>query len=109
MPPTCGKQPEEQPVTAIHTSKLETPLQIARTLAAEFSRTAAERDHLGGTPKAERDELRRSGLLAMKIDQQYGGLGASWSDTLEVVREFARIDSSIAHVFGFQHLMLATV
>nr|WP_256348714.1 acyl-CoA dehydrogenase family protein [Pseudomonas sp. PDM24] len=109
MPPTCGKQPEEQPVTALHISRLETPLQIARTLAAEFSRTAAERDHLGGTPKAERDELRRCGLLAMKIDQQYGGLGASWSDTLEVVREFARVDSSIAHVFGFQHLMLATV
>ena len=87
----------------------ENPLQIARTLAAEFSRTAAERDQAGGTPKAERDELRRSGLLAMKIDQQYGGLGASWSDTLEVVREFARVDSSIAHVFGFQHLMLATV
>ncbi|VVO69306.1 Dibenzothiophene desulfurization enzyme C [Pseudomonas fluorescens] len=87
----------------------ENPLQIARTLAAEFSRTAAERDQAGGTPKAERDELRRSGLLAMNIDQQYGGLGASWSDTLEVVREFARVDSSIAHVFGFQHLMLATV
>jgi cupin superfamily acireductone dioxygenase involved in methionine salvage len=26
-----------------------------------------------------------------------------------VVREFARVDSSIAHVFGFHHLMLATV
>ncbi|WP_307335295.1 acyl-CoA dehydrogenase family protein [Pseudomonas lini] len=87
----------------------ENPLQVARTLATEFSRTAAERDQLGGTPKAERDELRRSGLLALKIDRQYGGLGASWSDTLEVVREFARVDSSIAHVFGFQHLMLATV
>ncbi|MFX6645025.1 monooxygenase, partial [Acinetobacter baumannii] len=32
-----------------------------------------------------------------------------WSETLEVVREFAKVDSSIAHVFGFQHLMLATV
>jgi len=26
-----------------------------------------------------------------------------------VVREFARVDSSLAHVFGFHHLMLATV
>jgi len=96
-------------VNAIQSAHAETPLQIARTLAAEFAQTAAERDQLGGTPKAERDALRRSGLLALSIPKQYGGLGASWSETLEVVREFAKVDSSIAHVYGFQHLMLATV
>lgn len=85
------------------------PLQLARQLAADFAETAAERDKRGGTPKAERDTLRRSGLLGLIIPTQYGGLGASWSETLEVTREFARVDSSIAHVFGFQHLMLATV
>ncbi|MET1076398.1 MAG: acyl-CoA dehydrogenase family protein [Pseudomonas sp.] len=91
---------------------LTTPLsslQIARALAASFAETAAERDLQGGTPKAERDALRRSGLLALSIDPQYGGLGASWQETLDIVREFARADSSIAHVFGFHHLMLATV
>ncbi|TBU98597.1 acyl-CoA dehydrogenase family protein [Stutzerimonas kirkiae] len=84
-------------------------LQIARQLAQEFAQTAAERDAQGGTPKAERDALRASGLLALSIPTQFGGLGASWSETFEVVREFAKVDSSIAHVFGFQHLMLATV
>ncbi|MFP3656466.1 acyl-CoA dehydrogenase family protein, partial [Burkholderia sp. SIMBA_052] len=39
----------------------------------------------------------------------YGGTGASWTQTLDVVRTFARVDSSIAHVFGFHHLLLATV
>lgn len=85
------------------------PLHTARELATEFARTAVERDGRGGTPKAERDALRASGLLALSIPRQFGGLGASWSDTFEVVREFARVDSSIAHVFGFHHLMLATV
>jgi alkylation response protein AidB-like acyl-CoA dehydrogenase len=85
------------------------PLHTARELATEFARTAVERDERGGTPKAERDALRESGLLALSIPRQFGGLGASWSDTFEVVREFARVDSSIAHVFGFHHLMLATV
>lgn len=85
------------------------PLQLARQLAAEFAESAVERDRLGGTPKAERDALRRSGLLGLVIPTQYGGRGASWSEALEVTREFARVDSSIAHVFGFQHLMLATV
>ena len=86
-----------------------TPLQTARLLAQTFAETAVERDARGGTPKAERDALRASGLLALTIPRQYGGLGASWSETFEVIREFARVDSSIAHVFGFHHLMLATV
>jgi alkylation response protein AidB-like acyl-CoA dehydrogenase len=78
-------------------------------LAAEFALTAVERDERGGTPKAERDALRHSGLLALSIPTRFGGLGANWSETLTIVREFAKVDSSIAHVFGFHHLMLATV
>lgn len=96
-------------MTATHQLKAIAPLQIARQLAGWFAETAAERDLRGGTPKAERDALRHSGLLALSIPRQYGGLGASWSETLQIVREFARVDSSIAHVYGFQHLMLATV
>ena len=96
-------------MTAKPQSALISPLQTARQLAAEFALTAVERDERGGTPKAERDALRQSGLLALSIPTQYGGLGASWSETLTIVREFAKVDSSIAHVFGFHHLMLATV
>lgn len=96
-------------MTAKPRSVLPSPLQTARLLAAEFALTAVERDERGGTPKAERDALRQSGLLALSIPTQYGGLGARWSDTLGIVREFAKVDSSIAHVFGFHHLMLATV
>lgn len=96
-------------MTAIHNHKVLPPLHLARNLAAEFAENAVERDQRGGTPKAQRDALRDSGLLALSIPRQYGGHGASWSETFEVVREFARVDSSIAHVYGFQHLMLATV
>ncbi|PQZ85872.1 MULTISPECIES: acyl-CoA dehydrogenase family protein [Pseudomonas] len=96
-------------MTATPHSLLPSPLQTAKLLAAEFALTAVERDERGGTPKAERDALRQSGLLALSIPTQYGGLGARWSDTLGIVREFAKVDSSIAHVFGFHHLMLATV
>ena len=92
----------------LHTPR-STPLQIARDLAQTFSRSVVERDRKGGTPKAERDALRASGLLALSIPREFGGLNATWSQTFDVVREFARVDSSIAHVFGFHHLMLATV
>ena len=97
------------PVTVTLLSARKAPLEIARELASEFARTAVDRDARGGTPKAERDRLRHSGLLALSIPRQFGGLDANWSQTFEVVREFARVDSSIAHVFGFHHLMLATV
>lgn len=96
-------------MTAKPHSVRPSPLQTARQLAAEFALTAVERDERGGTPKTERDALRQSGLLALSIPAQYGGLGGRWSDTLGIVREFAKVDSSIAHVFGFHHLMLATV
>ena len=84
-------------------------LDIAASLSRRFHETAAARDKAGGTPKHERDLLRASGLLALSIPVAYGGVGASWPETLRAVRILARADSSIAHVFGFQHLLLATV
>lgn len=87
----------------------EAPLYVAQALAREFARTAIARDQQGGTPKAERDRIRASGLLSLLIPVESGGWGANWSEALEIVREFARVDSSIAQVFAFQHLMLATV
>jgi alkylation response protein AidB-like acyl-CoA dehydrogenase len=96
-------------IPTVHLSDGLEPLAVARLLADSFALTAVERDHRGGTPKFERDALRNSGLLSLIIPQQYGGYGANWQETLLVVRELAKVDSSIAHVYGFQHLMLATV
>ncbi|MEK8032586.1 acyl-CoA dehydrogenase family protein [Ideonella sp. DXS29W] len=83
-------------------------LAACREVTATLARTAAERDLRGGTPKAERDLLRRSGLLKLIIPTHLGGHGADWTLTLRIVREIAAVDSSLAHVFAFQHLLLAT-
>jgi alkylation response protein AidB-like acyl-CoA dehydrogenase len=85
------------------------PLKIAERLAADFAQTAIERDRKGGTAKRERDLLRESGLLNLLIPEALGGGGADWPEILKIVRLFARVDSSLAHLFGFQHLLLATV
>lgn len=107
-----------QPAVAAATSESDSPsyrqpggspAAIAHGLAEQFAQTAAARDTQGGTPKAERDALRASGLLALSIPTQYGGLGANWVETLDTVREIATADSSLAHVYGFQHLLLASV
>jgi len=81
----------------------------AEQLAAEFAVTAVKRDKSGGTAKIERDSLRKSGLLNLIIPVEYGGYGFDWHDTLRVVRIISRADSSVGHLFGFQHLLLATV
>jgi len=85
------------------------PLRIATSLAELFDETAVARDRAAGTPKAERDLLRESGLLSLTIPRPYGGAGGDWATTLQSVRIIARADSSIAHVYAFHHLMLATV
>jgi alkylation response protein AidB-like acyl-CoA dehydrogenase len=84
-------------------------ITVAEGIAAELAKTAVERDKQGGTPKRERDLLRQSKLLSLIVPKEYGGWGAGWPDTLRAVRIIARADGSLGHVFGFQHLLLATV
>jgi len=81
----------------------------ADQLARIFAQSAVERDKRGGTAKAERDLLRESSLLNLIIPPSLGGWGMDWTDTMKIVRTFARVDSSLAHLFGFQQLMLASV
>ncbi|HWU34681.1 MAG TPA: acyl-CoA dehydrogenase family protein [Methylovorus sp.] len=85
------------------------PQHRAEQLAAYLAKTAAERDVQGGTPYAQRDAVRQSGLLKLLIPVEWGGLGGNWSQLYRIIRTIARADSSIAQVFAFQFLMLASV
>ena len=85
------------------------PLEVAQRLAEQFAETAAERDKTGGNPKHERDLIRQSGLLGLSIPAQYGGQGADWKTIFQTIRTIAQVDSSLAHVYGFHHLLIATV
>jgi alkylation response protein AidB-like acyl-CoA dehydrogenase len=82
---------------------------IADRLVSALAETAVARDERGGTPKHERDLLRQSGLLRLAIPTELGGFGAPWPEICAVVRRIASVDGSLAHVFGFQHLLLATL
>jgi alkylation response protein AidB-like acyl-CoA dehydrogenase len=78
-------------------------------LLTTLAENAAARDRTGGTAKAERDLLRQSGLLGLLIPTTLGGGGATWNQIFETVRAVARVDSSLGHLYGFQHLLVATV
>ena len=82
-----------------------TVLSVATALAA----TAAVRDKAGGTALAERQLLRDSGLLTLAVPQAFGGQGAAWPLIFRMVRRLAQADSSLAHLFAFQQLQVASV
>jgi alkylation response protein AidB-like acyl-CoA dehydrogenase len=96
-------------VSSIGAPPRQHAFEIAEQLSRVFAQTAVERDKRGGTAKNERDLLRASGLLNVTIPATLGGWSMDWPDTMKLIRIFARVDSSIAHLFGFQHLMLASV
>ena len=84
-------------------------ITIVKQLADVFERTAAERDKQGGNPKHERDLIRQSGLLSLSIPTAFGGQGADWRTIFQTVQIIAHADSSLAHVYAFHHLLIATV
>ncbi|MBD2448939.1 acyl-CoA dehydrogenase family protein [Nostoc sp. FACHB-152] len=88
----------------IETRDSENYIILAKTLAEEFAQTAVIRDAKGGTPKQERDRLRESNLLKLIVPTEYGGLGQTWKTAFKITREFAKVDSSIAHIFSYHHL-----
>ncbi|WP_141335650.1 acyl-CoA dehydrogenase family protein [Paenibacillus sp. tmac-D7] len=73
-------------------------------LAQEFAKDAVERDKAGGTPIRQLNMLRESGLLNLLIPKQYGGEGQPWSAVLRIVREFAKVDASLAHLYGYHFI-----
>jgi alkylation response protein AidB-like acyl-CoA dehydrogenase len=79
-------------------------LKITQELAQNSAKTAVERDRQGGNPKAERDQIRASGLLRLNIPQEYGGEGASWPTVFAISREIGKVDSSLAHVLSYHYL-----
>jgi len=84
-------------------------LALAEPVAQALAASAVHRDQTGGHAAAERERIRESGLLALSIPSEFGGLGASWPTFYRVLRRLAQADSALAHVFAFHHLQLAGV
>ncbi|MDD0845042.1 acyl-CoA dehydrogenase family protein [Pseudomonas sp. Gutcm_11s] len=78
-------------------------------LARKLGESAVARDRQGGHAQAERELIRDSGLLSLAIPQRFDGQGKSWPDIYRIVRHLAAADSSLAHLFAFNHLQVATI
>jgi len=84
-------------------------LNTLAELKQKLKTTAVERDRQGGTAFQERQYLRDSGLLRLFLPEKFGGAAQNWPFILRTVRDIASVDSSLAHIYGFQHLILATI
>lgn len=83
--------------------------QRVATLRDQLAQTAVARDKAGGHAAAERELIRDSGLLTLAVPRRFGGQEESWQAILGAVRELAGVDSSLAHLFAFQHLQVASL
>jgi alkylation response protein AidB-like acyl-CoA dehydrogenase len=97
--------------TSMHLARRDfgTLTQAVEATAAALELTAVERDRNGGTAWKERQILRDSGLLQLAVPAAYGGPEIAWPIIYQIIRRFAEVDSSLAHLFGFQHLQVASI
>ncbi|MBZ5762724.1 SfnB family sulfur acquisition oxidoreductase [Rhizobium sp. VS19-DR104.2] len=84
------------PVPALKSE--EDAISTARTLAKVFAQTASARDLERTMPFAEMDALSRSGLLAITVPSEYGGLDVSNAVLAEVTAILAEADASIGQI-----------
>ncbi|KPH06662.1 SfnB family sulfur acquisition oxidoreductase (plasmid) [Rhizobium acidisoli] len=76
----------------------EEAIATARRLAAQFAARAAERDADRILPFSELDLLARSGLLAITVPAQFGGLDVSNAVLAEITAILSQADGSIGQI-----------
>jgi alkylation response protein AidB-like acyl-CoA dehydrogenase len=81
---------------------VESALAVAAELAERFRQGAAERDRTRAFPHSEVDELKASGLQALGVPRQYGGIDATFGERCRALREIAQSDPSIGQTFLVQ-------
>jgi SfnB family sulfur acquisition oxidoreductase len=73
-------------------------LEVAAALSAEFAAEAGDRDAQRRLPHDEVKALKESGLLALSVPAEYGGLDASAEVIAEVFRWLGHADGSLAQI-----------
>jgi SfnB family sulfur acquisition oxidoreductase len=73
-------------------------IEVARRLAEDFAETASGRDLDRAMPYAEMEALAQSGLLAITVPADYGGLDVSNAVLAEITAILAEADASIGQI-----------
>jgi alkylation response protein AidB-like acyl-CoA dehydrogenase len=84
-------------------------VEAARGVAAVLAKDALERDRANAEPLTEAQLLRDAGLPALLLPTSVGGAGLGWTTVLQVVREIAVADGSIAQLLGYHYVNVANL
>ena len=76
----------------------EEALGVARELASEFAKEAAERDRERRLPARELDRFSGSGLWAITVPKAYGGAGVSIATLAEVIAVISAADPNLGQL-----------
>jgi SfnB family sulfur acquisition oxidoreductase len=87
-------------------------ISLARELAADFVREAAERDRERRLPVKELDRFSGAGLWAITVPKAYGGAGVSFATLAEVIAIISAADPSLGqmpqnHLAGLDAIRVA--
>lgn len=89
------------------TDRHDTPFDAvaaARDVADHLALDALDRDRANAEPFTEAELLRKAGLPNVLLPTGIGGGGQPWSVALDVVREIARADGSIAQLLAYHYV-----
>lgn len=84
-------------------------LDIARKTAAEIRVLAADHTRNDKVPREQADILSRSGLTAILVPTELGGIGASVETVVEVVRLISAADGGVGQILQIHNVMLRGV
>ncbi len=84
--------------TATRLADTDEALRVASALADEFAAGASRRDAERELPRDEIRALAASGLLAVTVPTEYGGIAAPYEVVAEIFRILASADPSIAQI-----------
>ncbi|MGN6778719.1 acyl-CoA dehydrogenase family protein [Rhizobium sp.] len=96
-----GFEPPHPLPSLFEADKSNPHLAKAVELRDIFARDAIERDQSGGRPEAQIRLLKESGLVNLVIPKEFGGAGEPYSTAMRIVREFAKVDGSLGHLYGY--------
>jgi SfnB family sulfur acquisition oxidoreductase len=86
------------PSAADKIDSVEQALDVAERLAAQFGEEAAARDADRDLPHTQVRTLKSSGLLALSVPAEYGGIAAPAAAVAEVFRLLGHADPSLAQI-----------
>ncbi|CAK16173.1 acyl-CoA dehydrogenase family protein [Pseudomonas entomophila] len=81
-------------------------LRIAREVASEIATLAADPRNNDQLPRAQAERLSHSGLTAIGVPTQFGGLGASVETLVEIVRLISTADGGVGQLLQIHNVML---